>query len=113
MAKGEATGLSESFHLIRYSHIFASAVREILELRLVEEVCPALLSLSQFHLLKLMVFNGQHQVGEVADFLGVSAPAASKNIDKVEALDLVIRRSSKGTAGRRCSPSARKAAGWC
>src|SRR3990172_12542924 len=87
---------SGALQLLRSSHIFASAVREILELKLVREVSPVPLTLSQFHLLKLMFLNGRHQVGEVADFLGVSPPAATKNIDKLEAHGLVVRAPSKG-----------------
>lgn len=87
---------SDGLRLVRYSHIFASAVREVLELKLVREVSSVPLTLSQFHLLKLMFLNGRHQVGEVADFLGVSPPAATKNIDKLEALGLVFRAPSEG-----------------
>lgn len=83
-------------NLLRYAHIFSAVVQEILELKLLREVSPDPLSLSQFHLLKLISLNGQHQVGQVADFLGVSAPAASKNIDKLERLGLVSREHSKG-----------------
>ena len=75
---------------------FSAVVQEILELKLLREVSPDPLSLSQFHLLKLISLNGQHQVGQVADFLGVSAPAASKNIDKLERLGLVAREQCKG-----------------
>lgn len=82
--------------LLRYSHIFASAVREVLETSLLKEASSLPLSLSQFHVLKLMSFNGQHQMGEVADFLGVSPPAATRNIDKLEALGLMTRTPSKG-----------------
>jgi DNA-binding MarR family transcriptional regulator len=89
-------GQRDLFNLLRYSHIFAAAVQEILELKLLREVCDDPLTLSQFHLLKLISLNGQHQVGQVADFLGVSVPAASKNIDKLERLDLVSRTPSRG-----------------
>lgn len=82
--------------LLRFSHIFASVVREILVVKLLREVSPCPLTPLQFHLLKLMAFNGQHQVGEVADFLGVSPPAATKNIDKLERAELVVRTPSKG-----------------
>jgi hypothetical protein len=68
--------------LLRYSHIFASTVREILESKLLREASPLPLSLSQLHLLKLMTLNGRHQVGELAGFLGVSPPAATKSVDK-------------------------------
>jgi DNA-binding MarR family transcriptional regulator len=84
------------FNLLRYAHVFSAVVQEILELKLLREVSPDPLSLPQFHLLKLISLNGQHQVGQVADFLGVSAPAASKNIDKLERLGLVAREHSKG-----------------
>jgi DNA-binding MarR family transcriptional regulator len=85
-----------SFRVLRSSHIFASAVREVLEQKLVQEVSPVPLTLSQFHLLRLMHLNGRHQVGQVADFLGVSPPAATKNIDKLEALGLLVRTPSIG-----------------
>lgn len=82
--------------LLRYSHIFSTVVRELLELDTLRQVSPDPLSLSQFHLLKLISLKGRHQVGQVAGFLGVSAPAASKSIDKLERLGLVSRRQSKG-----------------
>lgn len=82
--------------LLRFSHIFASSVREILEHKLLREASPDPLTLSQFHLLKLVCANGRHQVGEAADFLGVSSPAASKNIDKMERLGLIARETSTG-----------------
>ena len=60
------------------------------------EVSPHPLTLSQFHLLKVIGLNGDHQVGEVANVLGVSPPAATKNIDKLERLGLIVRSPSKG-----------------
>jgi DNA-binding MarR family transcriptional regulator len=83
------------YRLLRHSHIFASAVREVLEEKLLREISPERLTLSQFNLLKLIALNGQHQVGELAEFLGVSPPAASKAIDKLERLGLVVRSPSK------------------
>ncbi|MFH1278187.1 MAG: MarR family winged helix-turn-helix transcriptional regulator [Candidatus Eisenbacteria bacterium] len=77
--------------ILKISHVFANAVRDILESRYLRETAPAPLSLSQIHLLKLIDMNGDHFVGEVADFLGVSAPAASKNVDKLARLDLLRR----------------------
>jgi DNA-binding MarR family transcriptional regulator len=82
--------------LLRQTHIFASTVREILEVKLLREVSEAPLSLPQLQLLKLMVRDGEHQASEVAHFLGVSPPAATKNIDKLEGLGLVHRRRSTG-----------------
>jgi DNA-binding MarR family transcriptional regulator len=84
------------FRLLRYSHIFASTVQQVLEIELLRKATPLPLNVSQFHVLKLMTLNGRHQVGEVADFLGVSPPAATKNIDKLERYGLMVRSPSKG-----------------
>ena len=92
----DGNGHGEVFRLLRFSHIFASVVREFLELQLLHEVSDEDLSLSQFHLLKLITLDGEHQVGQVAEFLGISPPAATKNIDKMERLGLVSRRPSTG-----------------
>jgi DNA-binding MarR family transcriptional regulator len=76
---------------LQYGHVFSSAIQEVLESRLVAEVSPYPLTVPQFHLLKLIALRGQHQVGEVADLLGVSSPAVSKNVGKLEGLGLVTR----------------------
>jgi DNA-binding MarR family transcriptional regulator len=89
-------GGEDFLRLLRDSHIFASAICEILDVKLLQEVSPCALTPSQFQILKLMSNNGHHQVGEVAGFLGVSAPAATKNIDKLERLGLMVRSPSKG-----------------
>ena len=86
----------DHYSLIRQTHIFASVTRDVLESKYLSEVSPFVLSLSQFHLLKLISLNGTHQVGEVAEFLGISGPAATKNIDKLERLGLVERTPSRG-----------------
>ena len=82
--------------VLRYSHIFASVVQDILELKFLQEASPFPLSLKQFHLLKVIALNGSHQVCELASFLGVSAPATTRNIDKLERLGLIVRSPSKG-----------------
>lgn len=92
----DGNGRDEVFRLLRFSHIFASVVREFLELQLLHEVSDEDLSLSQLHLLKLITLDGEHQMGQVAEFLGISPPAATKNIDKMERLGLVSRIPSTG-----------------
>ncbi|MFO7768134.1 MAG: MarR family transcriptional regulator [bacterium] len=82
--------------LLRSSHIFSAVVREVLEENLIRDTTNLPLTLSQFHLLKLLSIDGQHQVGEVADFLGMSPPAASKNIEKLVRLGLLDRKRSEG-----------------
>lgn len=91
-----AEGYEKLPSLLRSAHIFATTVREILETKLLGEVSPAPLTLSQFHLLKLVSFDGQQKMGQLADFLGVSPPAATKSIDKLEGLGLVTRSRSTG-----------------
>ncbi len=85
----------EMFRLLRHCHIFSSVVREFLEVKLLEEVSRERLTPAQFHLLKLTVCCGTPKVGDVAQFLGISAPSASKNIDKLERLGLVERVPSQ------------------
>lgn len=81
---------------LHYSHVFCSAVQEILEIRYIGEVSPMPLTVAQFQLLRLISVSGEHQVGQVAEFLGVSSPAVCKNIDKLECLGLVHRSPSQG-----------------
>jgi DNA-binding MarR family transcriptional regulator len=92
----DGNGRDEVLRLLRFSHIFASVVREFLEVQLLHEVSDEDLSLSQYHLLKLITLDGEHQMGQVAEFLGISPPAATKNIDKMERLGLVSRMPSTG-----------------
>jgi len=82
--------------LLRYVHIFSSIVRELLELRPLQDASTVTLTLSQFHFLKAIALNGGHQVGEVAGLLGLSPAAATKSVDKLEGLGLVVRSPSKG-----------------
>jgi DNA-binding MarR family transcriptional regulator len=81
---------------VRYSHIFAALVREILEVHLLRATTQLPLTVNQFHLLKLIALDGHHHLSDVAAFLGVSAPAATKNIDKLERLGLAARTPSMG-----------------
>ena len=95
-AAGSSTRTGEVVgRFVRDSHVFAAAIREILEIELLREASPLPLTPGQFHLVKLMSLNGRRQIGEVADLLGVTPPAATKNIDKLEQLGLVVRMSSK------------------
>ncbi len=99
------------FRFLRCSHIFASAVRETMEEEILRAVTAAPLTSSQFRVLKLMSLNGRHQVREVAELLGVSPPAATKNVDKLERLGLIVRTPFKGdrrVTSLSISPEARR-----
>lgn len=81
---------------LRCSHIFNAAMREIADPRRVDDASTRSLTVSQLHLLKLVADDGQHRVRDVAAFLGVTSPAATKCIDKLERLGLLARvRSTK------------------
>jgi len=83
------------FHrFLRTGHILSSILREILEEKFLHEVSPHTLNRAQFCLLKLIALNVDLQVGEVARWLGVSAAASSKNVDKLERLGLVARAAT-------------------
>ena len=73
------------------AHVFASAVREILEEKYLRQTTELDINLPQFNLLQVIAYNGHHQGREIADFLGVSQPAASKNVDKLVRMGLVTR----------------------
>jgi len=78
----------------RWLHIFAASVRQALEAEPLAEVSRRGLTVTQFHLLRLVASNGLDRVGAAARFLGVSPPALTKNIDKLVRLGLLTRRAS-------------------
>ena len=41
-----------------------------------------------------MSLNGRHQMSDLAEFLGVTPPAATRNVDKLENLGLVNAQPS-------------------
>lgn len=85
----------DQFHrFLRYGHVLRSLLREFLEEDFLRQVCPHRLTRSQFCFLKLIAANSELKVGELARSIGVSAAAASKNLDRLEKLGLVIREAS-------------------
>ncbi len=92
----EWTSVEEYRRLLRFSHTLGSLLREILEDRFLAETCPLHLSRVQFCFLKLVTLLPDPAVGDVGRRLGVSAAAASKAVDRLEALGLVARRPCPG-----------------
>jgi DNA-binding MarR family transcriptional regulator len=78
--------------LIRFSHIFSSAVREVLEVALLREAGVDGLTPRQLHLLEFIGMSSHH-IDEVAKFLGVTPPAATKAVDTLERHGLVLRKA--------------------
>lgn len=81
------------------AHVFVSAVNEVVEKRLLQEVVGKGLTLSQFKLLKMVALTDAQTITDVALFLGVSNAAASKAVDKLVRRKLL--RRSEGQPDRR------------
>jgi len=81
------------------TQVFASAVSNVVEENLLREVAPPHFTFSQFKLLKLVAVANAQTLGDVAAFLGVSNPAASKAVDKLVRRGLLVRR--QGAKDRR------------
>jgi DNA-binding MarR family transcriptional regulator len=88
------SGGEEFYRFLRYGHILSSLLREFLESSFLDQVCPHRLTRAQFCFLKLIATNSDLQVGELARCLGVSPASSSKNLDRLEALGLVVRETS-------------------
>jgi MarR family 2-MHQ and catechol resistance regulon transcriptional repressor len=82
--------------LLRCSHLFAATVHELLQREPLERSTPHALTPSQSNLLRVICMDGKHPVGRVAVLLGISTPAATKTIDKLERLGLVVRHPCGG-----------------
>ncbi len=77
------------------TRIFASALEEAVERRLLEEVAGERLTLSQFRLLKLVAVTDAHTISDVGLFLDVSNAAASKAVDKLVRRKLLRRKEGQ------------------
>jgi len=77
------------------AQVFASSVNNVIEERLLRQVGPRQLTFSQFKLLKLLALTDAQTIGDVAAFLGVSNPAASKAVDKLVRQGLVVRTEAQ------------------
>jgi len=81
------------------THVFTSAVEEILEKGILEEVAGRRLTSSQFKLLKMVALTDARTISDVALFLGVSNAAASKAVDKLVRRKML--RRAEGQPDRR------------
>ncbi len=69
--------------LLGSAHVFASALTNVLERKLVGQLSAGLLTPTQVKVLQLIARTETHSVGDVAVFLDVSDAAASKTVDKL------------------------------
>jgi len=65
------------------AHVFATAVRDIMEEKLLQKVAGKQASLPQLQLLTLVARTDRHTIGDVAAFLGVSKAAAGQTVEKL------------------------------
>src|ERR1017187_6616638 len=75
--------LSEIDDFLGSAHVFASAVADIIEQRLLEKAVEGQVTASQMKLLKLVAMTNSYTLGDVASFLRVSNAAASKAVDRL------------------------------
>src|SRR5271157_128527 len=73
------------------AHVFASAITDIIEQRLLEKAAEGQVTASQMKLLKLVGMTDSYTLGDVASFLRVSNAAASKAVDRLVRRDLLRR----------------------
>jgi DNA-binding MarR family transcriptional regulator len=83
------------------AHLFSSALTEVLQAGLLRQISGSRLSFSQLKLLQLLSVAKTQTIGELAAFLGISNPAASKMVDK-----LVLRGFLSRATGERDRRSA-------
>jgi DNA-binding MarR family transcriptional regulator len=99
--------LIESF--VGSTRIFAAALADVFEPRLLDEAGSVRLTAAQMKVLRLIAQAGVRTVGDVAAFLGVSDAAASRTLDRLVRLGL-LKRAARAE-DRRTSELALTAAG--
>ncbi len=98
MASADPAGIARQTRwlpLIRYSHIVSSVVREILEGDPLEQAGGAGMTPRQLQLLEFIATAGHH-IDDVAKFLRITPPAATKAVDTLENRGLVARSGCAG-----------------
>jgi DNA-binding MarR family transcriptional regulator len=102
----QALGLFEARYMVRKdsslidgfigsANVLVSAVNCLIEERLLRETAPQL-KFSHLKILKSLTANGPGTIGDIAAFLGVSNPAASKAVEKLVRRRLLRRAAAEG-----------------
>lgn len=76
--------------------ITAQVVTEICQRSTRLAISDPPLSRNQYYILKILATSGEFLIGELARILNISTSAASKNVDRLEQLDMVARQSRPG-----------------
>jgi len=72
------------------AHVFANAFQDVVERQLLDQV-GGHITASQIKLLKLVAMTDGYTLGDVAAFLEVSSPSASKAVDRMVRQSLLLR----------------------
>ena len=89
MAEEITSELNNEF--LSSARVFAWSVREVIERTVLREVAGNKLTFAQLKLLYLVAHTDVLNIGDAAAFLGVSAAAASKAVDKLVRRRLLLR----------------------
>jgi DNA-binding MarR family transcriptional regulator len=85
-------GTAEIDTFIRKLQLLAFLTRQYIEDRFIEEATEKPLSFAHMNLLRILDISPGKTVGDIAGYMNVSYPAATKTIDKLVRLGLLKRR---------------------
>jgi len=83
------------------AHILASALLDVVEQQLLDQVAGGQVTLPHVKVMKLVATTGSYVLGDIAGFLKVSNAAASKTVDRLVRRNLL--RRSEDQADRRAT----------
>ena len=89
------------YDFLSSARVFAKAVRDVIEADVLREVTDGKLTMAHLKLLCLVAQTKSVNIGDAAEFLGVSSPAASKTVEKLVRRRLLRRNDIR--ADRRSS----------
>lgn len=78
------------------ARVFAKAVRDVIEGAVLREVAGDKVTVTQLKLLFLVAQTDSVTIGDAAEFLGVTSPAASKAVEKLVRRRLLRRNDIQG-----------------
>ncbi len=84
------------YDFLSSARVFAKAVRDVIEAAVLREVAGDKLTTSHLKLLFLVAQTDSATIGDAANFLGVSSPAASKTVEKLVRRRLLRRSDTLG-----------------
>jgi len=83
VAKDAAADPGLIYDFLCSARVFARAVRDVIEADVLREVAGDKLTMPHLKLLYLVAQTDSVSIGDAANFLGVSSPAASKTVEKL------------------------------